>query len=132
MISRHARRNAAETGLGNLPLPGVILDIVDPKGEVLGANREGYSDHTSSLAKHDPHHLGAIRIALRNSTGGGCPGSYFTGDAARRDEGGYYWVLGRVDDVMNVSGHRLSTMEVESRAGSSSRRGRSGRGRQAA
>jgi acetyl-CoA synthetase len=42
------------------------------------------------------------------------PGAYFTGDAARCDEDGYYWVLGRVDDVMNVSGHRLSTMEVES------------------
>ena len=42
------------------------------------------------------------------------PGSYFTGDAARRDEDGYFWVLGRVDDVMNVSGHRLSTMEMES------------------
>ena len=37
-----------------------------------------------------------------------------TGDAARRDEDGYFWILGRVDDVMNVSGHRLSTMEVES------------------
>jgi acetyl-CoA synthetase len=42
------------------------------------------------------------------------PGIYFTGDAARRDSDGYYWVLGRVDDVMNVSGHRLSTMELES------------------
>jgi acetyl-CoA synthetase len=42
------------------------------------------------------------------------PGAYFTGDAARRDDDGYFWVLGRVDDVMNVSGHRLSTMEVES------------------
>ena len=42
------------------------------------------------------------------------PGAYFTGDAARRDADGYYWVLGRVDDVMNVSGHRLSTMEIES------------------
>jgi acetyl-CoA synthetase len=42
------------------------------------------------------------------------PGIYFTGDAARRDEDGYFWILGRVDDVMNVSGHRLSTMEVES------------------
>ena len=41
-------------------------------------------------------------------------GVYFTGDAARRDSDGYFWVLGRVDDVMNVSGHRLSTMEVES------------------
>jgi acetyl-CoA synthetase len=42
------------------------------------------------------------------------PGAYFAGDAARRDSDGYLWVLGRVDDVMNVSGHRLSTMEVES------------------
>ena len=42
------------------------------------------------------------------------PGAYFTGDAARRDEEGYFWILGRVDDVMNVSGHRLSTMEIES------------------
>ena len=42
------------------------------------------------------------------------PGYYFTGDAARRDKDGYFWVLGRVDDVMNVSGHRLSTMEIES------------------
>jgi acetyl-CoA synthetase len=42
------------------------------------------------------------------------PNSYFTGDAARKDEDGYFWVLGRVDDVMNVSGHRLSTMEIES------------------
>jgi acetyl-CoA synthetase len=42
------------------------------------------------------------------------PGVYFTGDAARRDKDGYIWVLGRVDDVMNVSGHRLSTMELES------------------
>ena len=41
-------------------------------------------------------------------------GKYFTGDGARRDQKGYYWILGRVDDVLNVSGHRLSTMEVES------------------
>ena len=42
------------------------------------------------------------------------PGAYFTGDGARRDASGNYWILGRVDDVLNVSGHRLSTMEVES------------------
>jgi acetyl-CoA synthetase len=45
---------------------------------------------------------------------GDIPGCYFAGDGARRDEDGYYWVMGRVDDVLNVSGHRLSTMEVES------------------
>ncbi len=42
------------------------------------------------------------------------PGCYFTGDGARRDENGNYWIMGRVDDVFNVAGHRLSTMEVES------------------
>ena len=42
------------------------------------------------------------------------PGVYFTGDGARRDEDGYFWLMGRVDDVINVSGHRLGTMEIES------------------
>jgi acetyl-CoA synthetase len=42
------------------------------------------------------------------------PGMYFTGDGARRDEDGYYWIMGRIDDVINVSGHRIGTMEVES------------------
>ena len=42
------------------------------------------------------------------------PGMYFTGDGARKDEDGYFWIMGRIDDVINVSGHRLSTMEVES------------------
>ena len=42
------------------------------------------------------------------------PGYYFTGDGARRDEDGYYWITGRVDDVLNVSGHRLGTAEIES------------------
>ncbi|MDR7519215.1 MAG: AMP-binding protein, partial [Armatimonadota bacterium] len=42
------------------------------------------------------------------------PGAYFTGDGARRDEDGYFWLLGRVDDVINVAGHRIGTMEVES------------------
>ena len=42
------------------------------------------------------------------------PGVYFTGDGAREDKDGYFWIMGRVDDVLNVSGHRLSTMEIES------------------
>ena len=42
------------------------------------------------------------------------PGNYFTGDGAKRDEDGYYWITGRVDDVINVSGHRMGTAEVES------------------
>ncbi len=54
----------------------------------------------------------ALRIALTYFSE--IEGSYFAGDGARRDEDGYYWVMGRVDDVLNVAGHRLSTMEIES------------------
>ena len=59
------------------------------------------------------------------------PGIYFTGDGAKRDEDGYFWLLGRVDDVMNVAGHRIGTMEVESALVDhhSDRRGRGGRHR---
>ena len=68
------------------------------------------------------------------------PGMYFTGDGCRRDEDGYYWITGRVDDVINVSGHRIGTAEVESAppgsmltvlapaSGTSSRRHQHGRG----
>ena len=55
-------------------------------------------------------------------------GRYFAGDGAKRDDDGYFWLLGRVDDVMLVSGHNISTAEVESRAGRPPR-GRRGRGR---
>ena len=55
-------------------------------------------------------------------------GTYFTGDGARRDEDGYYWITGRVDDVINVSGHRMGTAEVESALVAHPGRGR-GRGR---
>ena len=56
----------------------------------------------------------AIPSATRSSTGREIPGVYFTGDGARRDEDGYFWVMGRVDDVLNVAGHRLGTAEIES------------------
>jgi acetyl-CoA synthetase len=57
------------------------------------------------------------------------PGKYFTGDGCRRDEDGYYWITGRVDDVLNVAGHRIGTAEVESAlvAHEKVRRGRGGR-----
>ena len=59
------------------------------------------------------------------------PGVYFTGDGARRDEDGYFWVVGRIDDVLNVAGHRIGTAEIES-ALVSPPRGRRGRGRRPA
>jgi acetyl-CoA synthetase len=100
-------------GSGTLPLPGVLADVVDAKGEPVGPNREGF------LVIRHPWPSMARTIwgdpkRYQEQYWSRFPGTYFTGDAARRDEDGYFWVLGRVDDVMNVSGHRLSTMEVES------------------
>ncbi|GAB4366411.1 MAG: acetate--CoA ligase [Bryobacter sp.] len=100
-------------GSGTLPMPGVLADIVDLDGNSVGANQEGYlivRRPWPSMIRNiwgDPQRYEAQYWSRM-------PGNYFTGDAARRDEDGYFWVLGRVDDVLNVSGHRLSTMEVES------------------
>jgi acetyl-CoA synthetase len=100
-------------GSGSLPMPGVVADIVDLLGRPVGPDQEGFliiRRPWPSIARTlwgDPDRYRAQyweRIE----------GVYMTGDAARRDSDGYFWVLGRVDDVMNVSGHRLSTMEVES------------------
>jgi acetyl-CoA synthetase len=60
------------------------------------------------------------------------PGTYFTGDGCRRDADGYYWITGRVDDVINVSGHRIGTAEVESALVAHPKRGRGRRGGRAA
>ena len=100
-------------GSGTLPMPGVIADIIDLAGNPVGPDQEGF------LIVRRPW-PGMIRTIwgdpqrFATQYYGRVPGVYFTGDAARRDGDGYFWVLGRVDDVMNVSGHRLSTMEVES------------------
>jgi acetyl-CoA synthetase len=113
MISAMPGAIPLKPGSATLPLPGIIPDVVDPKGEPLGPNREGY------LIIREPW-PGMIRNIwgdpkrFEEQYWSRVPGAYFTGDAARRDSDGYYWILGRVDDVMNVSGHRLSTMEVES------------------
>ena len=100
-------------GSGTLPMPGVLAEIIDLDGNPVGDNHEGYL----VIKRSWPSMLRTLwgddeRYA--ETYWGKVPGVYFTGDAARRDSDGYYWVLGRVDDVMNVSGHRLSTMEIES------------------
>lgn len=113
MISAMPGAVPLKPGSATLPLPGVMPDIVDAKGRPLGNNREGYliiREPWPSMVRTiwgDPKRF-------EEQYWSRVPGSYFTGDAARRDDDGYYWVLGRVDDVMNVSGHRLSTMEIES------------------
>ncbi len=113
MISPLPGATPLKPGSGTLPLPGVMVDIVDSKGQPVGTNREGYliiRHPWPSMVRNiwgDPERF-------QQQYWSRVPGSYFTGDAARQDEDGYFWVLGRVDDVMNVSGHRLSTMEIES------------------
>jgi acetyl-CoA synthetase len=100
-------------GSGTLPMPGLVPDIVDLNGFEVGTNREGFL----VLRRPWPSMIRTIwgdPDRYKEQYWTKVPGAYFTGDAARRDEDGYYWILGRVDDVMNVSGHRLSTMEVES------------------
>ena len=113
MISPMPGATPTKPGSGTLPLPGILADVVDLKGNPVEPNTEGYL-----IIRHpwpsmfrtlwgDPQRYEDNYFKK-------IPGVYMTGDAARRDEDGYFWVLGRVDDVMNVSGHRLSTMEVES------------------
>jgi acetyl-CoA synthetase len=105
-------------GSATRPFPGIIADIVDLDGNPVGDNDGGY------LAIKYPW-PGMMRTVygdpdrFRRTYWEHIPPKdgkylYFAGDGARRDEDGYYWVMGRVDDVINVSGHRLGTMEVES------------------
>ncbi|MCL4783898.1 MAG: acetate--CoA ligase [Bryobacterales bacterium] len=100
-------------GSATKPLPGIAANIVNLDGHPLEGPGEGYlviSRPWPAMARtlwKDPERYTSNYWSR-------IPGVYFSGDAARRDEDGYIWVLGRVDDVMNVSGHRLSTMELES------------------
>ncbi len=96
-------------GSGTLPMPGVIADIVDLHGYEVGPEKEGFL----IIRRPWPSMIRTLwgdPERYQDQYWSRVPGSYFTGDAARRDEDGYFWVLGRVDDVMNVSGHRLSTL----------------------
>jgi len=104
---------ALKPGSATFPLPGVVVDIVDNHGQPVGDNREGFliiCQPWPSMVRT----LWGEPKRFEEAYWSRVPGAYFTGDAARRDSEGYYWILGRVDDVMNVSRHRLSTMEVES------------------
>ncbi|HSQ61135.1 MAG TPA: acetate--CoA ligase [Acidobacteriota bacterium] len=99
-------------GSATRPLPGVVADIVNEKGESVKEGG-GYL----ILRKPWPAMLRGIYgdpERFRQNYWSRFPGVYFTGDGAKRDKDGYFWLLGRVDDVMNVAGHRLSTMEIES------------------
>lgn len=100
-------------GSASFPLPGIQPALVDKDGNELegaangqliikgswpGQMRTVYGDHERFFETYFSQY----------------PGSYFTGDGCRRDEDGYYWITGRVDDVLNISGHRMGTAEIES------------------
>lgn len=104
---------AQKPGSATLPFFGIVPELVDENGKIL----EGAASGNLCITDSWP---GMMRTVFRDharfeqtyfST---YKGKYFTGDGCRRDEDGYYWITGRVDDVLNVSGHRLGTAEIES------------------
>ncbi|MDX1429493.1 MAG: acetate--CoA ligase, partial [Rhodothermales bacterium] len=100
-------------GSASFPFMGIEPQVVDPEGNVL----EGAAEGVLVIADSWP---GQARTVFRNHERfvatyfTAFKGKYFTGDGCRRDEDGYYWITGRVDDVLNVSGHRMGTAEIES------------------
>ncbi|HYC24181.1 MAG TPA: acetate--CoA ligase [Candidatus Bathyarchaeia archaeon] len=113
MISPLPGATPTKPGSATLPLPGVHPEVVDRSGKRVGANQGGLL----VVRKPWPGMLRTIygdpdRFVKQYWSD--LPGNYFTGDGARCDDDGYFWVMGRIDDVVNVAGHRLGTMEVES------------------
>jgi len=104
---------ATKPGSATRPFPGIVAEVVTRSGEKVPLGSGGYL----VIKKPWPAMLRTIwgdpdRYVRQYWSD--VPGVYFTGDGAREDKDGYFWVMGRVDDVLNVSGHRLSTMEIES------------------
>lgn len=113
MISPLPGATPTVPGTATRPLPGISIDIVDRNGQSVGVNEGGYL----VIRKPWPGMLRTIwgdDERFRIQYWKDIPGVYFAGDGARRDENGYFWIMGRVDDVLNVAGHRLGTAEVES------------------
>ncbi|MDN5848069.1 MAG: acetate--CoA ligase [Nitrococcus sp.] len=113
MISPLPGATDLKPGSATVPFFGIEPQLIDNEGNVVNGAGEGnlciarpwpsmmrtvYGDHERFLNTYLSHY----------------PGKYFTGDGARRDQDGYYWITGRVDDVLNVSGHRMGTAEIES------------------
>jgi len=104
---------ATKPGSATTPFPGIEAEVVDEQGDEAGSEqgllvlRKPWPGMLRNLYR-DPDRFKETYFSKFGPT------TYFVGDAARRDEDGYFWVIGRVDDVINVSGHRMSTAEVES------------------
>ena len=104
---------ATKPGSCTKPLPGIIPEILDETGTPVEQNNGGML----CIAQPWPGMLRGIwgdEERFEQQYWSMVPGKYLTGDNARQDNDGYYWIMGRIDDVINVSGHRLSTIEVES------------------
>ena len=113
MIAPLPGATALKPGSATLPLPGVLPLLVDGSGVELHGATDGMlcikAPWPGIMRTVFGDHERFIQTYFTTF-----PGLYFTGDGARRDEDGYYWITGRVDDVINVSGHRMGTAEVES------------------
>jgi acetate--CoA ligase len=104
---------AQKPGSATLPFFGVVPQVVDSEGKVL----EGATEGNLVIADSWPGQMRTVygdHERFVQTYFSAYPGKYFTGDGCRRDQDGYYWITGRVDDVINVSGHRMGTAEVES------------------
>ena len=113
MISPIPGITTTKPGSATLPLPGIAAEVVDEAGDPVPLGEGGYL----VLTKPWPGMLRGIYgdpERYQKTYWDKYPGRYFPGDGCKRDADGYYWLLGRVDDVMNISGHRLSTTEIES------------------
>jgi acetyl-CoA synthetase len=113
MITPLPGATPTKPGSATRPFPGIVVDVVTRQGEPVAKGSGGFL----AIKRPWPAMLRTIygdpdRYVQQYWSE--IPGMYFAGDGARRDEDGYFWIMGRVDDVINVSGHRLSTMEVES------------------
>ena len=100
-------------GSATKPFFGVVPAIVDEQGNIL----EGAAEGNLVITRPWPGQMRTVygdHKRFHETYFAMYPGYYFTGDGARRDEDGYYWITGRVDDVLNISGHRLGTAEIES------------------
>jgi acetyl-CoA synthetase len=113
MISPLPGATPTKPGSATKPLPGIAAEVVDKQGNPVPANQGGFL----VVKRPWPSMMRTIYgddERYKATYWSNYPGVYFTADGSRMDEDGYIWVMGRVDDVLNVSGHRLSTMEVES------------------
>ena len=112
MVSPLPGITATKPGAAMRPLPGIGVDVVDNNGDSVGNGEGGYLVITHPWPSMTRGIYGDPE-RFKETYWSRFPGKYFAGDGAKRDEDGDLWLLGRIDDVMNISGHRLSTTEVE-------------------